>query len=111
MKIKKIAPRILTTFIVLSLVFTSCTKDENDSADTQQQNLEELRMSSEMDDMETVLEDVVITAYEDQETAENRMANAVLKCSEAIFCSFSLNAIVFLSTCSIFAYSSALTSI
>ena len=77
MKRKKIAPRILATFIVLSLVFTSCTQDENDSTEAQQQNLEELRMSSEMDDMETVLEDVVITAYEDQETAENRMANAV----------------------------------
>lgn len=76
MKRKEFAPKILSALIVLSLVFTGCTQDENDAAENQQQSLDELRMASEMDDMETVLEDVVISAYEGQESTENRMSSS-----------------------------------
>ena len=62
--------RIFTVLAFIGLVFTGCTKDETDPSNNEELNSEELRMATEMDDIETVVEDVVISSYEVQEISE-----------------------------------------
>jgi len=54
--------------VVLGLAFTSCSDEE--SVDTQEQDTTEVAKSSEIDEIEVVLGDVIIDAYEGQESDE-----------------------------------------
>ena len=75
--------RIFTVLAFVGLVFTGCTKDETDPANNEALNSEELRMATEMDDIEMVLEDVVIASYEVQESSET--ANRAYRNPPAVF--------------------------
>ncbi|MFL0353951.1 hypothetical protein [Xanthomarina sp. GH4-25] len=72
MKTLKLKSNGLFALIILGLLFTACT--ENDSPDpvSQDQELNEVVQSSEMDALSASLEDFIIEVYEDQESAEAR---------------------------------------
>ncbi|WP_369997356.1 hypothetical protein [Winogradskyella sp.] len=56
--------------LVLSLSFTSCSNDEATDPDPQSQDTTEVQRSAEIDQIDNVLGDLVIDAYEAQESSE-----------------------------------------
>src|SRR5690606_6580855 len=84
MKTKNLS-KILLGLSVLALTVTACTNDES-SGDSNLQNANELRMASEIDNMEAVLEGVIIDTYENQESSESRMAGAPISSERQMDC-------------------------
>jgi hypothetical protein len=65
----------LLVLVVLGLTFTNCTKEDSVNTDMQQQDTAEIARSSEIDEVEVVLSDLIIESYESQEADESgRMA-------------------------------------
>ena len=58
------------SLLVLSLILTSCSNDEATEPDTQTQDTTEVQRSAEIDQIDNVLGDLVIDAYEAQESSE-----------------------------------------
>lgn len=56
--------------MVLGLTFTSCSKDETTETENQVQDTSEVERSAEIDQIDNVLGDLVIDAYEGQELSE-----------------------------------------
>jgi len=68
MKKIDLTKKVMFFLVVLGLAFTSCSDEE--SVDTQEQDTTEVAKSSEIDEIEVVLGDVIIDAYEGQESDE-----------------------------------------
>lgn len=81
----KFFPKQLLCLMVIAILVIACTSDES-SGDSNLQNANELRMSSEIDNMESVLEGVIINAYENQENNESRMAGASISSERQMDC-------------------------
>ncbi|WP_299519932.1 hypothetical protein [Winogradskyella sp.] len=71
MKNLKILKRGVLSLVVLGLVFTSCS-DNNEVAETGDlvQDTDEVQKSAEIDQVDTILADLVVDAYEGQEQSE-----------------------------------------
>lgn len=64
------------SLVVLGLVFTSCSNDEAVDQDNEAQDTTEVQRSAEIDQIDTILGDLVIEAYELQEAdVEDRNGN------------------------------------
>ena len=68
MKKIDLTKKVMFFLVVLGLAFTSCSDEE--SVDAQEQDTTEVAKSSEIDEIEVVLGDVIIDAYEGQESDE-----------------------------------------
>ena len=68
MKKIDLTKKVMFFLVVLGLAFTSCSDEE--SVDTQEQDTTEVAKSSEIDEIEVVLGDVIIDSYEGQESDE-----------------------------------------
>ncbi|SDR91959.1 hypothetical protein SAMN04515667_0991 [Formosa sp. Hel1_31_208] len=63
--------KVMLAFVVLGLAFTSCSNDEAAvPAETQNTEISEVALSSEIDTAANVIGDVIISAYEGQESDE-----------------------------------------
>nr|WP_321231880.1 hypothetical protein [uncultured Psychroserpens sp.] len=74
MKAMKIISKCMFTLVVLGLTFTSCSDEDTTSPD-EEQNVEisEVALSSEVDNAASVIGDIIIDAYEGEESdAQNR---------------------------------------
>ncbi|MTE26567.1 hypothetical protein [Winogradskyella ouciana] len=62
--------KVVLGLMVLGLTFTSCSKDETTETENQVQDTSEVQRSAEIDQIDNVLGDLVIDAYEGQELSE-----------------------------------------
>lgn len=58
--------------VVLGLTFTSCSKDETTEQENQLEDTQEVQRSAEIDQIDNVLGDLIIDAYEEQELTAGR---------------------------------------
>jgi hypothetical protein len=73
MKTFNLTTKFLLVLVVLGLTFTSCTSNESEDPEVQEQDYSEVVMASEMDRVSASLEDFLIEVYEDQEDSESRI--------------------------------------
>ncbi|WP_299338483.1 hypothetical protein [uncultured Psychroserpens sp.] len=66
--VMKVVPKLMLAFVVLGLTFTSCTSDNNTVSDPQETEITEVRLSSEIDVAANVVGDIIIDAYELEES-------------------------------------------
>jgi hypothetical protein len=76
MKNLKVIKRGMLSLMVLGLTFTSCSEDNDDSSDSQNQieDTLEVQRSAEIDQVDNILGDLIIDAYEEQEMDDDRSA-------------------------------------
>jgi len=72
MKTMKLRMRLVWTLMFFGLLFNACTESETTEPVSEEQEVEEIVQSSEMDVISASLEDFIIEVYEDQENAESR---------------------------------------
>jgi hypothetical protein len=72
MKTMKLKTKGVLALLALGLLFSACTENESTDSVSEEQELEEVVQSSEMDVISASLEDFIIEIYEDQEDAESR---------------------------------------
>ncbi|TYA53170.1 hypothetical protein [Formosa maritima] len=72
MKTMKLKVTLIFTLTVFVLLFTACTDNETTEPVSEEQALNEVVQSSEIDQISTSLEDFIIEMYEDQESAESK---------------------------------------
>ncbi|CAN0548786.1 unnamed protein product, partial [Ectocarpus sp. 8 AP-2014] len=58
--------------VVLGLTFTSCSKDETTEQENQLEDTQEVQRSAEIDQIDNILGDLIIDAYEEQELTAGR---------------------------------------
>ncbi|MBV7269227.1 hypothetical protein [Winogradskyella luteola] len=64
------------SFAVLGLVFTSCS-DDNETTESEVQDTIEVQRSAEIDQIDTVLGDLIINAYEEQEQTAGKPTSTI----------------------------------
>ncbi len=64
------------SFVVLGLIFTSCS-DDNETTESEVQDTLEVQRSAEIDQIDTVLGDLIINAYEEQEQTAGKPTSAI----------------------------------
>jgi hypothetical protein len=76
MKNLEIFKRGVLSVLVLGLAFTSCSDDNDDSSESQNQieDTLEVQRSAEIDQVDNILGDLIIDAYEEQEMDDDRSA-------------------------------------
>ena len=70
MKNFNLSKKVVTTVMVLGLLFTSCSQDESADSDSQSQDYSEIVLSSEVDDASAALDDIALDVYNVQESSE-----------------------------------------
>lgn len=70
MKKIEFTSKIMFILVVLGLTFTSCSNDNSLDTNTQNQDAAEVAKSSEIDDISSVIGDLIIETYEGQESEE-----------------------------------------
>jgi hypothetical protein len=68
MKERNVVTNFVLTFIVFGLTFLSCSNEASDTTDVENVELAEVALASEIDAIEVVLGDLIIDAYEGQES-------------------------------------------
>jgi hypothetical protein len=77
MKNLKVLTKCILGFVILGLVMTSCSdNDDNTAINNETQDIAEIQQSAEIDQIDNVLGDIVVEVYEQQEGNLGRMANA-----------------------------------
>jgi hypothetical protein len=65
------------SLLVLSLFFTSCSRnDDAPETEAYEENIVEVQKSAEIDQIDSVLADLIIEAYEEEETTADRAAHS-----------------------------------
>ena len=72
MKTFNLTTKVMSILVVLGLTFTSCTTNESEDSEVQEQDYSEVVLASEMDRISASVEDFIIEAYEDQEDSETK---------------------------------------
>jgi hypothetical protein len=63
--------KMMLTFVVLGLTFTGCSNEDSVVQEEQNEDISEVRLSSEIDKASSVIDDIIIDAYEGQELSES----------------------------------------
>ncbi|MDG5490112.1 hypothetical protein [Psychroserpens sp. SPM9] len=66
----KAMTKLMFTLVVLGLTFTGCSNEDSVAQEEQNEDLTEVRLSSEIDKAASVVGDIIIDAYEGQELSE-----------------------------------------
>ena len=63
--------KMMLAFVVLGLTFTGCSNDDSVVQEEQNEDISEVRLSSEIDKASSVIDDIIIDAYEGQELSDS----------------------------------------
>ncbi|TXE18843.1 hypothetical protein ES692_05165 [Psychroserpens burtonensis] len=78
--VSKVITKLMFSLVVLGLTFASCSKDDTVAQEEQNEDISEVRLSSEIDKAASVVGDLIIDAYEGQELSDsNRLAEDQLR--------------------------------
>ncbi|MFT4782023.1 MAG: hypothetical protein ACI9SD_001714 [Pseudohongiellaceae bacterium] len=78
--VSKVITKLMFSLVVLGLTCTSCSKDDTVAQEEQNEDISEVRLSSEIDKAASVVGDIIIDAYEGQELSDaNRLAEDQLR--------------------------------
>ena len=78
--------KLVLALVVLGLTFTSCSNDDSVAQEEQNEDISELKLSSEIDKAASVVGDIIIETYEGQEIndsdrhAEGQQRNGLPDC-------------------------------
>jgi len=67
----KAMTKLMFALVVLGLTFTGCSNEDSVAQDQQNEDISEVRLSSEIDKASSVVGDIIIDAYEGQELSES----------------------------------------
>ena len=70
MKRIKVTAKLMSMLVVLGLTFTGCSDNESAEPEVEQQDVSEMRLSSEIDEASGAMDDIAIDVYEKQEQSE-----------------------------------------
>ncbi|WP_298754937.1 hypothetical protein [uncultured Psychroserpens sp.] len=66
--VSKVSTRFMLTLVVLGLTFTSCSNEDTVTEEEQDAEISEVRLSSDIDTAANVIGDIIIGAYEEEES-------------------------------------------
>lgn len=76
MKNFNLSNKLVVAIMVLGLLFNSCSKNESMDEDSQNQDYSEVVLSSEIDEAEAALDDIVLDVFNVQENSETSRTDA-----------------------------------